>query len=208
MKARIRKAYNALVNLGVPVLDPNTLAYGGVFGISAENNVDVTWADYYCEFGLNRDEAVPGVDPRILNILRRHGLSLEWDNPGMLSVRDEPMGVFIGEGEGKLNPEAMRLYKEHEARRAYETDLKTFGPVANDDPLIAKLGKRRKMTTEEAMKHSPRDLLALIRSGEMLSRRVLFDGNLTRDDIAKGIDSLVKDAKRVLERDHSEVIGS
>ncbi|NJO58780.1 MAG: hypothetical protein HC836_10660 [Richelia sp. RM2_1_2] len=90
MKRNARVAFNALKKIGAPVFESTDY---GFFGISAEDNVDETWADFYEAPRLERF-TVPGgklvwksgVSPKITDILEANGLHAEWINPGMLGV--------------------------------------------------------------------------------------------------------------------------
>lgn len=96
MKRNARKAFTALKALGVPVYDhEGGNDYGAHFIISAEENYDETWADYYDGRNLERvDEETGkivwrfGVNPKITDILDENGLFDEWINPGMIGVYD------------------------------------------------------------------------------------------------------------------------
>lgn len=78
MKRKFKKAYTALKKIGAPVFENEDM--NGNFGLSAENNVDRIWADYYREFGWPEE----GVDAEVLKIMDKHGLYFEWQNPGAL----------------------------------------------------------------------------------------------------------------------------
>jgi len=87
MKKNMRYAYNALKKIGAPVIDHGE----GNFMISAENNVETVWADYYAmgdgyTCGGQLDDF--GVSKRINRILDRYGLFAEWQNPGCLNVHE------------------------------------------------------------------------------------------------------------------------
>tara|TARA_R110000824_G_scaffold244541_6_gene433328 strand:- start:346 stop:606 length:261 start_codon:yes stop_codon:yes gene_type:complete len=78
-------AFKALIEMGVPVLrHPSQPEH---FVISAEDNPDhVMWADYYGAMGLDTHDF--GVHKSITEVLTRHDLFAEWENPGMLNVWD------------------------------------------------------------------------------------------------------------------------
>lgn len=78
MKRKFKKAYTALKKIGAPVFTNEDM--NGNFGLSAENNVDRIWADYYREFGWPEE----GVDAGVLKIMDKHGLYFEWQNAGAL----------------------------------------------------------------------------------------------------------------------------
>ena len=54
--------------------------------ISAEENYDIVWADYYKEFDAMLDDF--GVNHRINDILSDNGLFAEWENGGVLGVAE------------------------------------------------------------------------------------------------------------------------
>lgn len=82
MKRNYRNAYNALKKIGAPLIDHG----GDEFYISAENNVDEIWADYYMMGMGNSFVDDFGVNKKIGAILDKHGLFAEWQNPGCLAV--------------------------------------------------------------------------------------------------------------------------
>lgn len=89
MKQAQRHAYNALKKAGVPVFERSDLDEHGTFGISAEENYDTVWADYYETVYLDNNLGYEfGVHPTIVKILDKYGLHAEWDNPGGLSIWD------------------------------------------------------------------------------------------------------------------------
>jgi hypothetical protein len=82
LNARAKKAFEILKNIGAPV---HHLGKGwdghALFSVSAEENYDELWADYYQhEFGEF------GVNMKIVDVLDKHGLYAEWCNPGILDV--------------------------------------------------------------------------------------------------------------------------
>ena len=83
MKRKFRTAYNQLKKIGCPVYEGG---WNGedTFRISAEDNADHIWADYY----MMSEEGgyLFGVSPRINEVLDKHGLFAEWCNPGVLNV--------------------------------------------------------------------------------------------------------------------------
>jgi hypothetical protein len=83
LETRAKKAFNALKKLGAPV---HHLGEGwsgnSLFSISAEENYDRVWADYYDEYNF----LDCGVDPDIRDVLDKYGLYTEWANPGVLEV--------------------------------------------------------------------------------------------------------------------------
>lgn len=83
MKRHARTAFNQLKQIGCPA---HECADYGHFIISAEDNYNHLWADYYD--GWNLDGYEFGVCPEITNILQTNGLFCEWINAGMLGVYD------------------------------------------------------------------------------------------------------------------------
>lgn len=86
MTRKERAAFNALKKIGAPVFERSDV---GAFVISAENNDETQWADYYMEFGINRDSEIPGVHPDICSILDKYNIYAEWENPGALIVFED-----------------------------------------------------------------------------------------------------------------------
>lgn len=70
------KAFKELKKMGVPAFKNED----GWF-ISAEDNDDEIWADYYED-----DFGEFGVNMKIVNVLRDYGLFPEWVNPGLIGV--------------------------------------------------------------------------------------------------------------------------
>ena len=91
MKRNARKAFTALKNMGAPVREGGDYGY---FTISAEENYDEIWADFY--EGPLLEKVLPsgeiewafGVNPKITRVLKANGLMSEWINTGMLGVYD------------------------------------------------------------------------------------------------------------------------
>ena len=83
MKRNYRNAFNALEKIGAPLIDHG----GDEFYISAENNVNEIWADYYM-MGYPACSMLDdfGVNHKINAILDKYGLFAEWQNPGCLAV--------------------------------------------------------------------------------------------------------------------------
>ena len=71
-----KQAFVELKRIGAPVFAGGY--DGGLFRISAEDNDDVLWADYYVDCGY--------VSEAIEAILDKHGLFCEWCNAGVLDV--------------------------------------------------------------------------------------------------------------------------
>jgi len=89
MKRHARSAYNDLKKLGVPMYIHQGETYH--FLISAEENYDTTWADYYAmtDGVLYYDDLDDfGVNEKINAVLDKHGLYCEWINAGCLGVYD------------------------------------------------------------------------------------------------------------------------
>jgi len=87
MERHASNAFNTLKKMGAPVFIHEGESY--YFVISAEENYDTVWADYYamtdgsygdlCDFGVNES---------INKVLNDNGLFCEWQNPGVLAVYD------------------------------------------------------------------------------------------------------------------------
>ena len=89
MKRNARTAYDKLKALGVPMYIHDGETYH--FLISAEENYDTIWADYYAmtDGVMYYDDLDDfGVNEKINAILDQHGLFCEWQNPGALAVFD------------------------------------------------------------------------------------------------------------------------
>jgi hypothetical protein len=96
MKKNARSAFNALKKIGAPVYEGGDWG-GEYFIVSAEENYDCVWADYWCENhvevggrGEFKDPLLDdfGVNIDINKILDEYGLFGEWINPGVLGVYD------------------------------------------------------------------------------------------------------------------------
>ena len=92
MNANAKKAYEALIKIGAPVLSPDK-GWGGYFAISGEAaGADNIFFDGSKEFDPDGNEWAdywgPGVSPRITEILAEHGLFCEWINAAILCVHD------------------------------------------------------------------------------------------------------------------------
>lgn len=81
MKQAYIKAFNELKSAGAPVFVNEDNDRLGNFSLSAEENDDELWADFYCQ-----EYGVFGVSMRVERILTSHGLFCEWENPGKLNV--------------------------------------------------------------------------------------------------------------------------
>ena len=85
MNKNARTAYNALKKMGAPLHIHEGESYH--FLISAEENYDTTWADYYAMSDGSYGELDDfGVHHKINAILDKHNLMCEWQNPGCLGV--------------------------------------------------------------------------------------------------------------------------
>ena len=84
MKRKQRLAFTALKKIGCPVYEGGWNGDDDTFRISAEDNVDHVWADYYMMTDGGGYEF--GVCPEITEILNKYGLFAEWCNPGVLDV--------------------------------------------------------------------------------------------------------------------------
>jgi hypothetical protein len=88
MKRHARKAFTALKKIGAPVFVREG-EEGPYFCISAEDNGEKTWADYYMMTdGPELEGWRFGVCAEVIDILDANGLYCEWENPGSLSVYD------------------------------------------------------------------------------------------------------------------------
>lgn len=87
MERHARNAYNTLKKMGVPLYIHNGESYH--FLISAEENYDTVWADYYAMTdGGYGDLDDFGVHEKINRVLNDYGLFSEWQNPGAIGVFD------------------------------------------------------------------------------------------------------------------------
>jgi hypothetical protein len=84
MKRNQRNAFKTLKGLGVPVYEGGWDGDEDTFRISAEENYDTIWADYYMMTDGGGYEF--GVHPVITKTLTKYGLHCEWCNPGVLDV--------------------------------------------------------------------------------------------------------------------------
>tara|TARA_R110002124_G_scaffold55927_2_gene158314 strand:- start:10644 stop:10898 length:255 start_codon:yes stop_codon:yes gene_type:complete len=83
MKRNYKKAYTKLVKMGCPVLLGDDYGNERFFRISAEDNDDTVWADYY-----QMDFGDWGVNQIVVDVLSQNGLYAEWINPGVLGVHE------------------------------------------------------------------------------------------------------------------------
>ena len=82
MTRNLRNAYKALEKIGAPVFDHG---YKNHFGISAEENYDELWADYWLI--PERIEGLSeGINDKIHAILNRYNLWSEWETAGSLNI--------------------------------------------------------------------------------------------------------------------------
>ncbi len=90
-----RKAYNHLKKIGCPVSEPTTNylnSWGAQFYISAEDNHDTVWADYWEGPRLEQvldDGTIEwafGINPIIHRVLKQAKLRPEWINAGLIGV--------------------------------------------------------------------------------------------------------------------------
>lgn len=79
--ANLQKAIAELKAIGVPLIENED----GVF-ISAENNVNEIWADYYMMGMGNSFVDDFGVNHKINAVLEGNGYFAEWKNPGCLNI--------------------------------------------------------------------------------------------------------------------------
>ena len=83
MKRNYKKAYTKLLKMGCPVLLGDDHGNERFFRISAEDNDDIIWADYY-----QMDLGDWGVNQIVVDVLSQNGLYAEWINPGVLGVHE------------------------------------------------------------------------------------------------------------------------
>lgn len=79
MKRQYKKAFTQLKKLGVPVYEHVDWAEG--FDIDAEHPDSYLWLDYW-----DRPQWDFGINPKIDEILTKHGLFAEWVNPAHARV--------------------------------------------------------------------------------------------------------------------------
>ena len=98
MRKRFKKAFGELKKINAPVSENSE----GSFNVSAEDNAEEYWADFYGEFagGLKeikdkdgnvidveiRPSAGPHINSKIKNIISKHDLELEWECAGYLTA--------------------------------------------------------------------------------------------------------------------------
>jgi hypothetical protein len=82
MKRPFLKAFNELKKLGCPMFERSD--YEGGFFISAEDAASDDWADYYA-FVTSRWDG-ENISPKLREVLDKHKLYAEWENPGCLIV--------------------------------------------------------------------------------------------------------------------------
>jgi hypothetical protein len=80
MKNNVRKAFTALKEIDAPVFVRDNYLM-----ISAEDNDNEIWADYYGEFR----GGYPWVNPKVEQILSDNGLYAEWEDPGTIYVGEK-----------------------------------------------------------------------------------------------------------------------
>ena len=79
MKRNERNLFNALKAMGAPVIERPEGDGDGPFVLSAEDNYDFIWADYYMD-----DYGEFGVATVVCDKAREHGMFPEWINPGIV----------------------------------------------------------------------------------------------------------------------------
>lgn len=87
-KAQTRKAFDRLHRLGFPVFKPEgtiTVATAE-FYLSAELPGPNDMPCCFYDLDMYRDAEMPGVDPKVTDILNAAGLFAEWLNPGRLNI--------------------------------------------------------------------------------------------------------------------------
>ena len=99
MKKRFKKAFEELKKINAPVIENSE----GSFNVSAEDNGEEYWADYWGEFAgglgyvkdddgnvidvfLKESPGDPYVNPEIENIISKYDLELEWECAGYLTA--------------------------------------------------------------------------------------------------------------------------
>ena len=98
MKMRFKKAFGELKKINAPVIENSE----GSFNVSAEDNGEVYWADFYGEFAgklveiKDKDgnvidvEIKPSEKPHIISkiedIILKYDLELEWECAGYLTA--------------------------------------------------------------------------------------------------------------------------
>jgi hypothetical protein len=82
MKRDFIKPYNQLKKIGVPVYEHSD--DNGNFSIDGEHPESYLWCDYYD--GHTIPDWDFGINPKIGQILSKHGMFVEWVNPGRLAV--------------------------------------------------------------------------------------------------------------------------
>lgn len=90
MTRNMRLAFRALKKIGAPVFANEDNIHGKNFQISAEQNVDRVWADYYW-YDRARDlgdNQFPGFNKQICDVLERYGLYPEWHTAGNAHVHE------------------------------------------------------------------------------------------------------------------------
>lgn len=81
MKRNLRNAYNAMKKIGAPVYDHGE---DDTFVISAEENYEDLWADYYEGYRIFNNQHM--VNDKLAAILDKYGLWCEWYDCGSLRV--------------------------------------------------------------------------------------------------------------------------
>lgn len=84
MKKKFQKAFDELKAMGVPVFERSD--YPNQFLISGEEDNSWEWLDYY-DPRISWDMEM--VNPELTQILEKHGLHAEWENPGCLIVYED-----------------------------------------------------------------------------------------------------------------------
>jgi hypothetical protein len=79
MTRNARNAFRLLKTIKCPVLETTRSAE---FLISAEDNIDTLWADFYGEFC----GGYPTINNKIISILESKGLFAEWIDAGTIGV--------------------------------------------------------------------------------------------------------------------------
>jgi len=81
-QTRAQRAFSKLQSMGAPVLRFDKGR--ATFILSAEDNENEIWADYWGEYSTG----YPEVSPKVTKILDQYGLSYEWNDAGSVHIYD------------------------------------------------------------------------------------------------------------------------
>lgn len=79
IKKQAEKAFKELEKLGAPVKSSEGYQGRGFFWISAEEEESGLWLDYFDLYWGSQ---------RLQDVLEKHGLYFEWENPGFATVHE------------------------------------------------------------------------------------------------------------------------